>query len=126
VHRAGEKAFLDYSGKKPRIVDRTTGEATEVELFVAVLGASNLTYAEVTRTQRLTSVAACWCGHALAIHDATGRCTWSGIADHRAVACLPESLLQKAIARKSFLSSPCRGQSDGFEELETRMEGRGN
>lgn len=53
VHRAGEKAFLDYSGKKPRIVDATTGEATEVELFVMVLGASNYTYAEATRTQGL-------------------------------------------------------------------------
>lgn len=53
VHRAGEKAFVDYSGKKPRIVDATTGSATEVELFVMVLGASNYTYAEATRTQRL-------------------------------------------------------------------------
>lgn len=53
VHRAGEKAFLDYSGKKPRIVDATTGEVHEVELFVMVLGASNYTYAEATRTQSL-------------------------------------------------------------------------
>ena len=53
VHRAGEKAFVDYSGKKPHIVDRETGERTEVELFVMVLGASNYTYAEATRTQRL-------------------------------------------------------------------------
>jgi transposase len=53
VHRAGEKAFLDFSGKKPRIFDPVTGEATEVELFVMVLGASNYTYAEATRTQEL-------------------------------------------------------------------------
>jgi len=53
VHRAGEKLFIDYSGKKPRVVDRQTGEATEVELFVAVLGASNYTFAEATRTQTL-------------------------------------------------------------------------
>jgi transposase len=53
VHRAGEKAFLDYSGKRPRLVDATTGEVTEVELFVMVLGASNYTYAEATRTQTL-------------------------------------------------------------------------
>ncbi|WP_437931151.1 hypothetical protein WMF37_18625 [Sorangium sp. So ce291] len=44
VHRAGEKVFIDYSGRKPHLVDRTTGEAIEVELFVAVLGASNYTY----------------------------------------------------------------------------------
>ena len=53
VHRAGEKAFIDFSGKRPRIVDATTGQTTEVELFVMVLGASNYTYAEATRTQRL-------------------------------------------------------------------------
>lgn len=53
VHRAGEKVFIDYSGRKPRIVDPATGEVTEVEFFVAVLGASNYTYAEVTRTQQL-------------------------------------------------------------------------
>jgi len=53
VHLAGEKVFIDYSGKKPRIWDQTTGEGTEVELFVAVLGASNYSYAEATRTQRL-------------------------------------------------------------------------
>ena len=53
VHRAGEKLFIDYSGRKPRIVDPATGEIIGVELFVAVLGASNFTYAEATRTQRL-------------------------------------------------------------------------
>jgi transposase len=52
-HRAGEKAFIDFSGKKPRLVDPVTGEVTEVELFVMVLGASNYTYAEATRTQGL-------------------------------------------------------------------------
>lgn len=52
VHRAGEKLFVDYAGKKPTIVDPTTGEAQEVELFVAVLGASSFTYAEATRSQR--------------------------------------------------------------------------
>lgn len=53
VHRAGEKAFVDFSGKKPRIVDRVTGEVREVELFVMTLGASNYTYAEATLTQKL-------------------------------------------------------------------------
>jgi transposase len=53
VHRAGEKLFVDFSGKKPHIVDRKTGEVIEVELFVAVLGASNYTYAEATLTQKV-------------------------------------------------------------------------
>jgi transposase len=52
VHRAGEKLFVDYSGKKPRIIDPRTGVVTEVELFVAVLGASNYTYVEATHTQQ--------------------------------------------------------------------------
>ena len=53
VHRAGEKLFVDYSGTKPTIIDPSTGEVTEVELFVAVLGASSYTYAEATRTQQV-------------------------------------------------------------------------
>jgi transposase len=53
VHRAGEKAFIDYSGKRPRVVDPQTGQEREVELFVMVLGASNYTFAEATRTQRV-------------------------------------------------------------------------
>ena len=53
THRAGEKTFVDYSGKKPHYVEPTTGECIEVELFVAVLGASNLTYAEATATQQV-------------------------------------------------------------------------
>ena len=52
VHKAGEKIFVDYAGKRPSIVDGTTGEKIEVELFVAVLGASNFTFAEATATQR--------------------------------------------------------------------------
>jgi transposase len=52
VHRAGEKLFVDYAGKKPAIIDAKTGERIEVELFIAVLGASNYTYAEATRTQK--------------------------------------------------------------------------
>jgi transposase len=53
VHRAGEKTFIDFSGKRPHIVDRRTGEQIPVELFVAVLGASSLTYAEATESQKL-------------------------------------------------------------------------
>ena len=53
IHRAGEKTFIDFSGKRPSLVDRRTGELRPVELFVSVLGASSLTYAEATRTQQL-------------------------------------------------------------------------
>ena len=46
VHRAGEKLFVDYSGQTMQVVDPSTGEVREAEIFVAVLGASNYTYAE--------------------------------------------------------------------------------
>jgi transposase len=54
VHKAGEKCFVDYSGKKPSYIDPQTGECMEVELFVAVLGASNYTYAIATETQKVS------------------------------------------------------------------------
>jgi transposase len=53
LHRAGDKCFVDYAGQKPRLIDPTTGEVIEVELFAAVLGASNYTYVEATRTQQV-------------------------------------------------------------------------
>jgi transposase len=54
THIAGDKSFVDYSGKKPHIVDALTGEIIEVELFVAVLGASSYTFAEATYSQQLS------------------------------------------------------------------------
>jgi Homeodomain-like domain len=50
-HVAGDKLFVDYSGKKIGILDSATGEVRDAEIFVAVLGASNYTYAEATWTQ---------------------------------------------------------------------------
>jgi transposase len=55
VHRAGEKAFVDFSGKRPTIVDVATGELIAVELFVGVLGASSYVYAEACPGQDLAS-----------------------------------------------------------------------
>ena len=52
-HRAGEKLFTDFAGKKPHWSDPATGELHAVDLFVAVLGASIYTYAEATESQRV-------------------------------------------------------------------------
>jgi transposase len=64
-YRAGEKLFVDYAGDKIPIYDPRTGAVDfEAAVFVAVLGASNYTFAEATRSQDLT----CWIGshvHAL-------------------------------------------------------------
>jgi len=46
THRAGEKLFVDFSGDGLPIVDPHTGVIETATLFVAVLGASNLTYVE--------------------------------------------------------------------------------
>ena len=53
VYRAGEKAFVDYAGPKFEVVDRETGEARDVMVFVGVLGASNHTFVDVTRSRSL-------------------------------------------------------------------------
>jgi transposase len=53
-HRAGEKLFVDFPGQRIPIYDRETGILRfEAELFVAVLGASNYTYAEAFPSQEL-------------------------------------------------------------------------
>ena len=51
--KAGERMFVDYAGETLEIIDRATGEVHEACLFLAVLGASSYTYAEVTWTQGL-------------------------------------------------------------------------
>ena len=52
-HKAGEKLFIDYAGKKLHIIDRETGEIKPVEVFIATLGASQYTYIEASFTQRI-------------------------------------------------------------------------
>ena len=53
THHAGEKLFLDYAGQTIPIVCAASGEIRQAQIFVAVLGASNYTYAEATWTQSL-------------------------------------------------------------------------
>ena len=54
-HRAGEKLFVDYAGDTVGIVDSKTGTIQKASIFVAVLGASNYTFAEATWNQDLGS-----------------------------------------------------------------------
>ena len=53
-HRAGEKLFVDYAGQTIPVYDLHTNQMREAQIFVAVLGASNYTYAEATWTQSLS------------------------------------------------------------------------
>ena len=54
-HRAGEKLFIDYAGQTVPIIDPSTGEITEAQIFLATLGASNYTFAEASAAQDLPS-----------------------------------------------------------------------
>ena len=51
-HKAGEKIFVDYAGDTVPIHDGA-GNTHCAQIFIAVLGASNYTYAEATMTQSL-------------------------------------------------------------------------
>ncbi len=55
TYRAGEKMFVDFAGQTVPMRDRTSGEIKEAYVYVAVLEASNYTYAEATITQDLRS-----------------------------------------------------------------------
>ncbi|KAF1024197.1 MAG: hypothetical protein GAK37_03179 [Pseudomonas sp.] len=52
-HMAGEKCFIDYCGPTVPIINPATGECRQAQIFVAVLGASNYTWAEATYSQSL-------------------------------------------------------------------------
>lgn len=52
-HKAGEKLFVDYAGQGIAIQDPRTGVSRSAEIFVAVWGASNYTFAEATWSQKL-------------------------------------------------------------------------
>ena len=102
VHRAGEKTFIDYSGKRPSLVDRRTGELRRVELFVAVLGASSLTYAAATETQQLPD----WIDAHIRMVEYFGGATTLWVPDQL----------------KSAITRPCRyepGVNRTYEDLAT-------
>jgi transposase len=54
-HVAGEKLFVDWAGDTLPYIDPESGEVRQAALFLAVLGASNYTYAEVFADQRTAS-----------------------------------------------------------------------
>lgn len=51
-HKAGDKMQVDYAGNRLEIVDLDTGELRQVEVFVAILGASQLTYVDASLSQK--------------------------------------------------------------------------
>ena len=51
-HKAGDKMFVDFTGKKLQIVDPSSGEVTDMEVFVAILGCSQLTFVMAMPSQK--------------------------------------------------------------------------
>jgi len=59
VHKVGDKMYVDFTGEKLRYCDPDTGEILTAEVFVAILGASQLTYVEATPSQRVEDFIGC-------------------------------------------------------------------
>jgi transposase len=78
IHRAGEKCFVDYCGQTVPIIHADTGEIRSAEVFVAVPGASNKTYAEATWSQQLPD----WLGSHVRMFDYFGGCTAMVVSDN--------------------------------------------
>ena len=91
-HRAGEKLFVDYTGQTVAIIDSETGEIHNAQIFVAVLGASNYTYAEATLSQKIAD----WIGSHVRAFSFIG-----GVPE----AVVPDNL-------KSGVSKTCRYEPD--------------
>ncbi len=51
-YKAGDKLFVDFTGKKLQLTDRVTREKQDVEVFVGILGASQYTYVEAVENQK--------------------------------------------------------------------------
>lgn len=91
-HVAGEKIFVDYAGATIPIHDPVTGEVSAAALFIAALGASSYTYAEVCEGQDLRS----WLG----AHVRMFR-FFKGVSE----IVVPDNL-------KAGVTSPCRYEPD--------------
>jgi transposase len=51
-HKAGDKMYIDFAGEKMTLIDKPTNTEKKVEVFVAILGASQLTYVEAVMSQK--------------------------------------------------------------------------
>jgi transposase len=58
---AGEKMYLDFTGKHLSYVDRSTGEIVPCEVLVAVLGYSQMTYVEALPSQKMEDLVPAFC-----------------------------------------------------------------
>jgi transposase len=96
AHAGGDKLFVDYAGDTaPVVIDRLTGEIREAWIFVAVLGASNFTYAEATWTQGLGD----WIGAHTRALEAIGGVPRLIVPDNTKTAVIKACLYDPAVNR---------------------------
>jgi len=101
-HVPGERLFVDYSGQTVTVIDPTTGEERQAQVFVGVLGASSYTYVEATWSQGLRD----WVGSHVRCFEFLG-----GVPE----LVVPDNL-------KSGVTHPCRYEPDlnpSYQELAT-------
>jgi transposase len=91
-HLAGEKLFVDYCGQTVPVIDALTGEVRDAQVFIAVMGASNYTYAEATWTQSLAD----WTG--------------SHVRTFKFLGALPKCIVPDNL--RSAISKTCRYEPD--------------
>ena len=96
THAGGDKLFVDYAGDAvPVIVDRLTGKTRPAQIFVAVLGASNFTYAEASWTQALAD----WIGAHTRAFEAIGGVPNLLVPDNTKVAVIKACLYEPQVNR---------------------------
>lgn len=58
-HKAGEKLFVDFAGKKLSYINRDTGELRQAEVFVAILPCSQYTFVQAVDSQKREDLISC-------------------------------------------------------------------
>ena len=111
-HRAGEKLFVDYAGRTVAVVDRHTGELRQAQVFVAVLGASNYTFAEATWTQTLPD----WVASHVRAFEFLGGCSELVIPDD-----VPRNIIWNPAFRFTASRSPLPARNDTDRDAGTTM-----
>ena len=91
-YKWGEKSFIDYAGKTVPVMDRETGITWEAQIFLVVLGASNFTYCEAHRDQKLRN----WINGHIRAFEYFGGVTEIAVPDNT----------------KTGVKSPCRYEPD--------------
>jgi transposase len=96
AHIGGDKLFVDYAGDTvPVIVDRLTDQVRPAQIFVAVMGASNFTYAEASWTQALAD----WIGAHTRAFAALGGVPKLLVPDNTKVAVIKACLYEPQVNR---------------------------